>query len=107
MKAQARKSTVDHRVSVALGVPVKLVQTITQSFLDQTLGCLVEYGVVMFENFGRLSIVVRENRALTSNTMQRKHFVFFKKSPVLKKAIKKRNDEVPYGKVRSGRVDER
>ena len=108
MKAHAQKSTVDHRVSMALGIPMKLVRTISQSFLDKSFECLVEYGALVFDNFGRIQIVVRENRSLLQREcLQRKYFIAFKKSPALRKAIQQRNNEVPYGKVRSGRVDER
>lgn len=104
MRATARKSTVDHRVALALGLPVKTVRLITRTFFTHARECLVEYGSLSFPDFGRLRVYTRECPAMGEGKTRREHFVIFKKSLVLREAMKARNKEVPYGKVRSGRV---
>jgi hypothetical protein len=105
MKAHAKKATVDHRVSCELGLPIQTVHVITQSFLQHARACLVEYAALDLRELGRFQVFVRECVTPKNGRLKTTHVVSVVKSPALAKAINNRNKEMPYGQVRSGRVD--
>jgi hypothetical protein len=79
MSPRARKQTVDQRVALALNVPISTVRIVTECFLRESIECLAEYGCLLLENFGRLTVTHWGGRA---------HHIQFVKSTNLAAALR-------------------
>ena len=97
MSHAGQKQTVDHRVSLDVGLPIAMVALITESFLHHARDVLVEYGELHLKGLGRLRVVVVDAPNASP-------FLRIRARNSMKEAIKARNKEMPYGKIRSRRV---
>jgi hypothetical protein len=96
MNTEARKETVDQRVALELGLPVDTVRLITACFLCECIGCLTEYGLLVFKNFGRLKVGARGPH----------NIVRFTQGLDLREALHNRRKEMPDGEIWRRRVDD-
>ena len=94
------KRTLDERVAAELALPRKVVDKITGTFLRHARACLVEFGAVKLDGLARFIVSGTD----TVNPPGRACRVSLRQDSALRKTIRERDREVPYGQIRSRSV---